>query len=144
MQIDTVGKVIVSAKVENFNDLYEVSKGAFKPEQVRQVEVPDALVDSGATYLSLPRRYVQQLGLQHYRTRRARTSSGIADFDVFGMVRLTVQGRDCHVEVAQVPDECPVLIGQLPLEILDFVIDPIGQRLLGNPDHGGEQMFDLF
>ena len=61
-----------------------------------------------------------------------------------GMVRLSVQGRECHVEVAQLPDECPVLIGQVPLELLDFVVDPIGQRLLGNPDHGGEHMMDLF
>jgi hypothetical protein len=36
------------------------------------------------------------------------------------------------------------LIGQTPLELLDFVVDPIGQRLIGNPDHGGEQMIDVF
>jgi hypothetical protein len=35
-----------------------------------------------------------------------------------------------------------VLIGQISLEGLDFVVDPVGQRLLGNPDHGGEQMVD--
>jgi len=27
--------------------------------------------------------------------------------------------------------------------LLDFVVDPIGQRLVGNPDHGGEHMMDL-
>jgi hypothetical protein len=57
---------------------------------------------------------------------------------------LTVQGRDCVVEVMELPDECPVLIGQFPLEGLDFVVDPVGQKLLGNPDHGGEQMVDVF
>jgi predicted aspartyl protease len=138
---DTMGKVVVAAKIENLLDLYEVSKGTFKPEQVRLVEVADALADTGATHLSLPQRHVQQLGLQHYRTRRARTASGI---EMYGMVRLTVQGRDCNLEVAQMPDHCPVLIGQVPLEMLDFVVDPIGQRLLGNPEHGGEHMMDLF
>jgi predicted aspartyl protease len=141
---DTMGKVVVAAKIENLLDLYEVSKGTFKPEQVRLVEVTDALADTGATHLSLPQRYVQQLGLQHYRIRRARTASGIGDFEMYGMVRLTVQGRDCNLEVAPVPDHCPVLIGQVPLEMLDFVVDPIGQRLLGNPEHGGEHMMDLF
>jgi predicted aspartyl protease len=144
METNAVGKVVVAAKMENLLDLYEVSKGTFQPEQVRQVDVPEALVDTGATHLSLPRRYVQHLGLQYYRTRRARTTSGIGDFEMYGMVRLTVQGRDCHVEVAQVPDACPELIGQVPLEMLDFVVDPVGQRLLGNPDHGGEHMMDLF
>jgi len=36
------------------------------------------------------------------------------------------------------------LIGVIPLEILDFVVDPKRQRLIGNPEHGGEQMFDMF
>jgi hypothetical protein len=30
------------------------------------------------------------------------------------------------------------------LELLDFVVDPVGQRLIGNPDRGGQQMIDMF
>jgi hypothetical protein len=37
-----------------------------------------------------------------------------------------------------------VLIGQVPLEMLDFVVDPQSQRLIGNPEHGGEQMLELY
>jgi hypothetical protein len=37
-----------------------------------------------------------------------------------------------------------VLIGQVPLELLDFVVDPRGQKLIGNPEHGGEQMIEIF
>jgi hypothetical protein len=37
-----------------------------------------------------------------------------------------------------------VLIGQIPLEGLDFVVDPQGQRLIGNPDHGGQHMIDAY
>ena len=70
--------------------------------------------------------------------------SGTVEFGMYGMVQLTVQGRDCFVEVAEVPDDCPVLIGQIPLESLDFVVDPVNQRLIGNPEHGGEHMFDMF
>ena len=143
MEIQTMGKVVVAAKIENLNDLYDASRGRIPAEQVRRVEVPDAVVDTGATLLSLPKRLIEQLGLEQYRTRRARTSGGISDFGVYGMVLLTVQGRECRVEVAEVPDDCPVLIGQIPLESLDFVVDPVGQRLLGNPDHGGEHMMDL-
>jgi predicted aspartyl protease len=143
MEIPTMGKVVVAAKIANLNDLYDASRGRIPAEQVRRVEVPDAVVDTGATLLSLPKRLIEQLGLEQYRTRRARTSGGINDFGVYGMVLLTVQGRECRVEVAEVPDDCPVLIGQIPLESLDFVVDPVGQRLLGNPDHGGEHMMDL-
>lgn len=59
-------------------------------------------------------------------------------------MRLTVQGRDCVIEVSGLADDAPVLVGVIPLEILDFVVDPKGQKLIGNPEHGGEWMIDMF
>jgi len=37
-----------------------------------------------------------------------------------------------------------LLIGQVPLEILDWVVDPSGQHVIGNPEHGGEQIIEVF
>ena len=144
MQIMAMGKVIVSARIENLQDAYEAERGDLPATNVRSIEVADALVDTGATMLSIPRRLIAQLGLTRRRTRTARTAAGILSFGIHGAVRLTIQGRDCIVEVPEIPDECPVLIGQIPLEGLDFVVDPTGQRLIGNPDHGGEQMINMF
>jgi predicted aspartyl protease len=144
MEIVTMGKVIVSAKIENLNDLYDADKGRLSTDQIRSIEVDDALVDTGATMLSLPRRLVQQLGLNRRRTRTAKTTAGVISFGVYEAVRLTVQERDCVVEVCEIPDNCPPLIGQVPLEMLDFVVDPIGQKLIGNPDHDGEHMIELY
>jgi predicted aspartyl protease len=144
MEISTMGKVLVPARIENLNDLYDVSAGRLKPEEVRRIEVPDAFVDTGAMHLMLPHRFVKQLGLERYRTRRAKTSDGTTDIPICGMVLLTVQGRDCRMEVGEIPDDCPVLIGQVPLELLDFVVDPVHQRLIGNPDHGGEHMIEWY
>ena len=144
METASMGKVIVSAKIENIEDLYELDKGAIAADQVRCLEVPNALVDTGATMLSLPNNMIETLGLKRLQARRARTTTGLADFDVYGTVQLTIQGRNCRVDVAEVSDECPALIGQVPLELLDFVVDPTQQRLVGNPDHGGEHMIDVF
>ena len=44
----------------------------------------------------------------------------------------------------EVPDSVPVLIGQLPLERLDYVVDPVGKRLIGNPAHNGEFTIDAY
>jgi len=144
MEIVTMGKVTVPARIENLDDLYEARKGKRAADHVRAIEVTDALVDTGAAMLSVPRALVQQLGLNRHRTWTARTSAGIAEFGIYDAVRLTVQERDCIIEVAEVPDDCPVLIGQIALEMLDFVVDPVGQKLIGNPDHGGERMIDMF
>jgi predicted aspartyl protease len=144
MEILTMGKVVVSAKIENLADLVRSSAGDIASDAVRAIDVDDALVDTGATMLSLPRKHIQALGLQQHRTRMARTTAGVISFGLYEAVRLTVQDRDCVVEVCEIPDDCPPLIGQIPLEALDFVVDPNGQKLIGNPDHGGQQMIDLF
>ena len=63
---------------------------------------------------------------------------------VYGTVRLTIQGRDCPTDVTELPEECPVLIGQIPLEAMDCVIDMKNHCIIGNPEHGGEQIIELY
>jgi predicted aspartyl protease len=144
MEISLMGKVIVAATIENLDDVFNSEKGSLEADRVRRLEVPDALVDTGATMLSAPKRIIEQLGLTPFRVRRVRTSAGTIDVRVYRAVRLTIQGRDCIADVCELPDDCPMLIGQLPLEMLDFVVDPAGQRLIGNPAHGGEHMIEMY
>ena len=144
METSTMGKVLVTAKIINLQDLWDAKRGLITEEAVRSVEVADALVDTGATSLMMPRRLIAQLGLQPYRTRQANTCGGVAAFPIYEAARLIVQGREFTGDVSEVPDECPVLIGQVPLEMLDFVVDPKSQRLIGNPAHGGEHMMDAY
>ena len=138
-----MGRVVATAIVESLEDLYRVQRGELAAAQVRRVEVTDALVDTGATALSIPRRLVEQLGLLPIRTRRAVTTAGIRDVPTFGAVKLTVLDRDCICDVTEVDDACPVLIGQVPLELMDLVVDPGCRQLIGNPAHGGEHMIEL-
>jgi predicted aspartyl protease len=143
METATMGKVLVTAKLENLDDLFGVRKGLLNDEQVRRVEVNDALVDTGATGLLMPKRLIDQLGLDPVRMRPSRTIAGHVALQIYRAVRLTIQGRDCISDVAEVPDEFPVVIGQVPLELMDWVVDPKGQRLIGNPEHGGEHMIEV-
>ena len=144
MENATMGKVLVTAKIENLHDVLDVQTGKLSADKIRNVEVTDALVDTGATILSMPKQLIAELGLRPVRTRQARTSAGPVTVQMYGTVRLTIQGRDCPSDVLEVPDDCPVLIGQIPLELLDFVVDPINQRLIGNPAHGGEHIIELY
>jgi len=144
MGIETMGKVLVAVTIENLSDLYMAELGNIPAERVRRVEVGDALVDTGATTAGMPKRLIDQLGLRPVRMRRARTSGGSVTFQIYSAVRLTVQGRECQSDVTELPDDCPVLIGQVPLELLDFVVDPVGRRLIGNPAHDGEQMLEFY
>src|SRR5262249_14817569 len=96
----TMGKVLVTALIENLDDLFSTQKVQIPAEQVRRVEVTDALIDTGAVGLLLPKRMVAQLGLDPIRTRPSRTISGHIPLQIYRAVRLTVQGRDCISDVA--------------------------------------------
>ena len=143
MEAQTLNKVVVSARIENLNDSVRARPGEIRPEDVRPVEVTDAVVDTGAKLLSLPTSLIEKLGLELFETRPAQTSAGIVPCNLYRAVWLTVQGRRCTVDVAEVDDSCPVLIGYVPLELLDFVVDPTGRRLIGDPRHHGQNVVDL-
>jgi predicted aspartyl protease len=144
METTLMGKVLVTAKIENLFDIRDRERGSLPADQVRSIEVTDALVDTGASGLHLPKRLIAQLGLQHFRTRNARGVGGEVPMPLYSVVRLTIQGRECALDVGEIADELPVLIGQIPLEMLDFVVDMKGQRLIGNPAHGGQHIIDVF
>jgi clan AA aspartic protease len=144
MGVKTTGRVTVKARIENLGDWLAVRRGKLNADQVRAIDVDDALVDTGATMLSLPKSLIKKLGLEKFASRKMRTAKGSTIAHLYEAVRLTIQGRDCTIDVSQVAESCPVLIGQVPLELLDFVVDPKRQRLIGNPEHGGKFMYDMF
>lgn len=139
-----MGRVVTPIIVENLKDLLDMREGKLPANQVRRAEVAEALVDTGAWSLALPTSLVRQLGLTKMSTRPVMTSKGPSQSDTYAAVRLTIQGRDCSLDVTEVPDGVPVLVGQIPLELLDFVVDPKSQKIIGNPAHGGEQILDLY
>jgi len=143
MEIE-MGRVLTAATIENLGDLFEVERGSRAPDEVRRIQVDDALVDTGATTLALPSFLIEQLGLKRVYEKQAKSTRGVGPVSVYEAVRLTIEQRFCTVDVMEVPDEVPVLIGQIPLEMLDFVVDPQARRLIGNPAHNGEHVLELY
>ena len=139
-----MGRVLTEATIENLQDLWDAKRNRIPSDQVRRIVVSDALVDTGASTLAMPARMIQQLGLNKSYDKRVTSSAGIGTLGVYEAVRLTIQDRSMSVDVMEVPDEVPVLIGQLPLEHLDLVIDPRSRSLIGNPAHGGEHVYELY
>jgi predicted aspartyl protease len=139
-----MGRVTTEALIENLGDLWDVEQGRLASDKVRRASVQAALVDTGASTLSLPTGLIQMLGLKKDATRQITTAKGKTEADRYSAVKLTIQGRDATVDVLEVPDDVPVLVGQIPLEIMDFVVDSVQQRLIGNPAHGGEWVMEMY
>jgi len=127
METATMGNVLVKAEIANVNDLLNVKAGTLDASRVRVTEVTDAMVDTGSKLQGLPKRYIEQLELERFETREARTAAGHVPTNIYRAVWLTIEGRRCTVDVAEVHDTCDVLIGSIPLELLDLVVDPINE-----------------
>ena len=141
---DDMGRVMTEALIENIKDVHAVELGVMAAANARKIHVIDALVDSGATLVSLPKRVIKQLGLAKISEKRVTSSAGVTTAGMYGPIRLTIQDRSCTMDVMEVPNSVPVLIGQIPLGHLDFVIDMRSHKLIGNPAHGGEHMYEMF
>ena len=76
METETMGRVLTEATIENLSDLYLAHRAVLPADQIRRIVVADALVDTGATLLSIPTRLIQQLGLVRSGTKRLISSAG--------------------------------------------------------------------
>ena len=94
-----MGRVVVEVVIENLRDLWDAESGRLAAADIRRVALADALVDTGATTLSLPTRFIEQLGLKKRSEKRVSTSGGDAIASLYDAVRLTVRDRQCTVDV---------------------------------------------
>lgn len=144
-RIDFMGRVTCKAKIENTEDLILVRRGELAPDKVRTLIIEDALVDTGASTLAMPSKMLRELGLDKVvSTRRSRNTTGPYEVNIYGPVLLTIFDRDITLDVMEVADECPVLIGQIPLEHLQLVVDMVNHRVEKSPANGGEWVLDAF
>ncbi|MGD0089344.1 MAG: retropepsin-like aspartic protease [Planctomycetota bacterium] len=129
-----MGRVAEVIEVSSGGDEELVQAGYLSPDKVRR-ETLTALVDTGATMLVLPEDVIQRLGLRVVSTVKARVWNGqVVSSTIYGPAKLKVLGRVVHVDVIGVPAGAPALLGQIPLEGLDFVVDTRNQRLVPNPE----------
>ena len=129
-------------ELENQYDLVAVKLGVMNPEDVRRLTVTDALVDTGATGLCLPIPLIEQLGLTPIEMRRARAATGIVERMLYSEVQFTILERTSTIQVTDLPEGSPVLVGHMVLEHLDLCVD-IKKGLIYNPAHDGEWIIEI-
>ena len=136
---DNMGKVIAQIKVANWFDLESVAAGT-RTDKPRALET-NALVDTGAVKSSI----IRELGLRPVGEIQTRTMSNRSESRmVFSPVALEIQGRTGRFDVVEISDELPNIVGQIPLEDLDWVVDCKNQRLIPNPEHKNGELADEF
>ena len=104
---------------------------AARPE-LEEVDA-NALVDSGAAELCVSRLVALQLKLEPIEQRIVTYADGRKEsVDYVGPVRVEVFGRNAFVGAMVVPGD-QVLLGALPMQSMDVLIDPARHQLIPNP-----------
>lgn len=87
-------------------------------------------MDTGASYLALPRSLLLALGYRAVDRQRVIFATGQTDTREVTEVRVRLHGRERTVLAFLAPDESPKLLGAQTLETFGLGVDPLGKRLI--------------
>ena len=116
-----MGKIIEKVKLTSL----------FNPNKSVEVE---AVVDTGATMVVLPKDIVEALELRKVREVKVRYANNkVETKPIYGVVTIELKGRSANLDVLVEEKGSQPLIGQVLLELLDLVIEPKTRKLIPNP-----------
>jgi len=138
-----LGKVVTKLKITNHAETVMAARGLVAADAVHSVEI-EALVDTGATMLAIPEEVVEQLGIEPQGTRRVRDARGIVvEVPWVGGLMIEILGRTMTCDALVIPKGATPLIGQIPLEELDLLVDPKTREVRVNPASPDMPLLDL-
>ena len=95
-----------------------------------RVETLEALVDTGATFSSVPAPVLERLGIEPVDKVRLRLANGQIEEQSIGEVRAELDGTTRTIPCIFGGEDAPALIGAVTLEIFLLSVDPVDQRLV--------------
>lgn len=134
MEAERMGLVYAEIELVRGADVILVEEGLLEEDQIRRCTVR-ALVDSGATMLTIPEFVRSQLQLR----KRDEIEADLADGssvrrDVVGPIEVRFENRRAFVDAIVTPNSRQILLGAIPREGMDVLIDPKRERLIVNPE----------
>ena len=91
-----------------------------------------ALADTGALHLCIPEHVALQLKLSQKKPREVQTADGKSHMVPYvSPVKISLLGRECVTGALVFGNQ--VLLGAIPMEDMDLVIEPARQKVAVNP-----------
>ena len=133
-----MGSVLAEITLRNGGDIILARYGHITEKNIRSFSVT-ALVDTGATTLVIGDDLRERLGLAITKTHTVTLAGGSeASCGITEPVEICWEDRTSSVRAWVLPGEEQVLVGVIPLEEMDLIVDPINQKLVGA--HGNKAM----
>lgn len=90
-----------------------------------------ALVETGALHLCIPEHVALQLRLSQKQPRELQTADGRSHLVPYVPVKVSLLGRECVTGALVFGNQ--VLLGAIPMEDMDLIIEPSRQKVTVNP-----------
>lgn len=130
-----MGLVYAEVELISGDDLALYRRGYIKEEDIKRMKV-NALVDSGAEMLAINEQVKDFLNLFVLDTQRAELADGSkVELEIVGPVEIRFSNRRASVDAIVLPDDVQILLGAIPMEEMDVLIDTKRQQLIVNPEH---------
>jgi clan AA aspartic protease len=131
-----MGQVVTEITLANVKDEGKAEDGIISINDVRKVTV-QAIVDTGAMTLIITEELYKKLGLTQKEEKIANLADGRkVSCIVTRPVSIYWKNRSTVVEAVVVPGAARVLLGVIPLEDMDLIVEPKKEELVGA--HGDE------
>ena len=110
--------------LRNGADITRAQDGTIKEDEIRQSSI-EALVDTGAWTLVINEEVRNALGLNIVGKEEGTLADGTREmYDMAGPVEIKWQNRRALCDALVLPNADEVLLGAIPLEIMDLTINP--------------------
>jgi clan AA aspartic protease len=130
---EIMGNVYAELTIKNSADLAKVRDGSIPDKEARSLALT-ALVDTGASTLVINEDVCQKLGLSILETRIATLAGKIkTECKITEPVDICWKDRSVSCNALVLPEGEP-LLGVIPLEFMDLIVDPARNELI--PAHG--------
>jgi len=128
-----MGLVYAEIELLSVDDLALSRRGFLPRKEVKRITIR-ALVDSGAYELVINEDVKKQLDLPVLEERIAKLADDSERLvELVGPVEIRFENRSTVVRAMVLPGAAEILLGAIPMEGLDVVIDPRERRLIVNP-----------
>ncbi|MDR3343506.1 MAG: hypothetical protein LBT14_12120 [Treponema sp.] len=136
-----MGEVVEKITLVNAGDAINVRRGIIKESDVRQVMV-DAIVDTGTRPLVITEALRQQLGLEIERDESVFLAGKVPQKCVVAEA-VDIRWKDRYTSSRPIvlPDGDETLLGVIPLEAMDLMVNPVERCLVGA--HGDKQLYQV-
>jgi len=128
---------LIYAEIELINGEYLVlaRRNYIGEDEIKRMTV-NILVDTGSVYMCINESIQEQLLLPVLEKRKGQLANGhIVEYNVVGPLEVRFKNRRCSVNAMVLPGDNEPLLGAIPLEDMDVLINPYRQELIVNPDH---------